>query len=138
MAVEWKEPKTDWSKSDRFNFTDYNRIKNNLQYIYEQAKEIWGTFSIEDMGNDIESFTGNITARSINAFEHNLNTINQHVLTQDFGFSKTFFSNAPFIDADELNRIESATLSIKEMLDGEVRIVERLAFNLGRYKKIRA
>ena len=23
----WKEPKTDWSESDYFNYEDYNRIK---------------------------------------------------------------------------------------------------------------
>ena len=33
MAIEWVEPKTNWSSNDRFNIADFNRIKNNLEFL---------------------------------------------------------------------------------------------------------
>lgn len=134
---EWQTPKTDWIPNDRFIYIDYNRIKNNLLYVYQKAVELWGEFDIEDMGPDKKGYKDRISARSINTIERNLDAINQHVLTQDFGFSKTFFSNEPFIDANELNRIESATLQIKKQLDRHEASLSRLPFTLGRFKEIR-
>lgn len=46
MAAVWQTPKTDWTGTttssgeyvgDRFNATDFNRIKNNLDYLRELA-----------------------------------------------------------------------------------------------------
>lgn len=31
--MSWIEPKTDWTSQDTFNFSDYNRIKNNIAYL---------------------------------------------------------------------------------------------------------
>ncbi len=50
--------KTNWTINDRFNYVDYNRIKNNLTYLYELAQEVYKQFSIVDMGADIEDYTG--------------------------------------------------------------------------------
>ena len=35
--MAWINPKTDWTKNDRFNYSDYNRIKNNLNYLHEKT-----------------------------------------------------------------------------------------------------
>ena len=42
---EWVEPKTDWTKNDRFNLEDYNRIKNNLVFLNERASRLVKPFS---------------------------------------------------------------------------------------------
>ena len=40
----WQEPKTDWTVNDYFNYTDYNRIKNNIAYLREQALKLYINF----------------------------------------------------------------------------------------------
>ena len=94
---------------------DYNRIKNNLTYLYELAQEVYKQFSIVDMGADIEDYTGWFTAASFNNFESNLDTINKNIFTKDYGVSQRFFDNGQFIKWDELNRIESATLQMNDL-----------------------
>lgn len=34
--MAWVTPKTDWDRdTDRFNYTDYNRLKGNISYLYQ-------------------------------------------------------------------------------------------------------
>ena len=51
----WQTPKTNWYGSvdanghyegDRFNAVDFNRIKNNLEYLREMAIKMYKEFSI--------------------------------------------------------------------------------------------
>ncbi|MCD7724281.1 MAG: hypothetical protein LUI12_01790 [Clostridiales bacterium] len=134
--AEWETPKTDWVETDRFNIYDFNRIKNNILYIYEEAKTIWGDFSIEDMGDDIDSYSAYWDVDCFNAFETNIDTINEHMLSQDYGYRKTFYENGVFIDYSELNRIESAILKMKKIVDGRNASLRRLAFRIGLPKGI--
>ena len=55
--MAWKEPKTDWTADDRFNIQDYNRIKNNLEYLHARACMNWGKFEIEDMSGKLNIST---------------------------------------------------------------------------------
>jgi hypothetical protein len=57
--MAWETPKTDWHGStdsdgvyagDRFNATDFNRIKNNLDYLRELALKMYKKFSIVSLG----------------------------------------------------------------------------------------
>ena len=45
----WQEPKIDWVSTDSFNFEDYNRIKNNIAYLYEMALDFYSSVQLEDM-----------------------------------------------------------------------------------------
>lgn len=136
ITVEWIEPKTDWSTGDRFNIDDYNRIKNNLTYLHEYANELYMPFDTEDMGEDA-TYPIFWDVDKFNAFERNLDEINKQIYTQDFGVSQTFYPNGVFIQANELNRIENAMLSMKDILDRQKAGVRRLPFRLGQYKSIR-
>jgi len=129
--LKWQEPKTDWKPTDRFNIEDYNRIKNNLLYVHEQAQLIWGEFEIADMGEDITSYSAYWDVDVFNAFEANVDTINDHMLSQDYGIKRTFYENGPFIKWDELNRIEKAILKMKQIFDGRKASLERLPFRFG-------
>lgn len=139
-AVEvslWHTPKTKWKPTDRFNFVDYNRIKNNLVYLHELAEALWKPFSVEDMGPDIESYVAYWNVDVFNMFERNLEAINNNIFTQDYGYSKEFFSNGPFIRWDELNRIESAILSMNDILERQKAGLRRLSFRLGTFKEVK-
>ena len=56
----WTTPKTDWSGEtidgvyigDRFNAADFNRIKNNLEYLRELAVQLYKEFTIHSLGSD--------------------------------------------------------------------------------------
>lgn len=136
MAIEWTEPKTSWTATDRFNISDFNRIKNNLLWLYNKAKILYRSFDISDMGEDITSFESHWNVNYFNAFEENVETINKSIYTQDFGISKRFFENAPFIKFDELNRIENACLQMKNVLDRQEAGLRRLSFRFGSMKGV--
>lgn len=136
MAVDWVEPKTDWISTDRFNISDFNRIRNNLLWLQEKAKKLYKNFEITDMGEEITSFESYWNVAYFNAFENNVETINQTIYTQDFGISQKFFENAPFIKWDELNRIENACLKMKDVLDRQEAGLRRLEFRLGGMKGV--
>ncbi len=134
---KWSEPKVNWTPTDRFNFVDYNRIKNNLECLHELAESLYKQFAIGDMGEDITTYSAYWDVDIFNLFERNLETINKNVLVQNFGQSQTFYPNGVFIQWDELNRIESAILALKETLDSQQAGKRRLSFRLGTFKEVK-
>lgn len=134
--MAWIQPKTNWAVGVRFNISDYNRIKGNLNFLHERAEEFYPNFGIIDMGAD-KWYSEYPYAREINNFEKNLETINENVFTQDLGVTATFYSNGVFIQWDELKRIESAMLSIYEMLNRQEAGLPVLSFRLGGMKGVR-
>lgn len=137
LSVVSKQSKTNWKPTDRFNYVDYNRIKNNLYYLWQRACQYWGYFEIQDMGSDMDDYTGYWDVEVFNAWEYNLDEINKHMLSTDYGIKQTFFENGPFIKWDELNRIESATLDMNNMLDRLEVGLRRLPFRLGTFKEVK-
>ena len=137
-VTKWSDPKINWLPTDRFNIEDYNRIKNNLEYLHEKAIKLSIPFDIEDMGDDFLTYTPYWDVDKFNAFERNLDEINRRIYTQDFGVSQTFYPNGVFIQYDELNRIENAILSMKIILDNQAAGIRRLSFKFGRYREVRA
>lgn len=133
----WHTPKTDWVKTDRFNITDYNRIKNNLIYLYQVSAKLQRNYSFPDMGDDLMDYSSWWDVDKFNLFETNLELINQHIFTQDYGVAQKFFENGVFIKWDELNRIESATLAMNEILERQKAGLRKIGFRLGRFKEVR-
>ena len=59
--MAWETPKTDWHGStnsegvytgDRFNASDFNRIKNNLTFLRDMAIKLYKEFSLVSLGDD--------------------------------------------------------------------------------------
>ncbi len=135
--MSWIEPKTDWTSQDTFNFSDYNRIKNNIAYLRERAVKLVKPFEIQDMGDDMTSYAELFEASKFNTLEQNLETINNNAYLKDYGTKQTFYDNGVFIAYAELNRIESATLDIYNMLGRQEIGLRRLAFRLGAGREVR-
>ena len=133
----WHTPKTDWKATDRFNFEDYNRIKNNLQWLHDKVEELYKPFEIQDMGEDITDYLSYWEAKYFNAWEQNLDIINGNMYKQDYGVAQRFFENGAFIQWNELNRLESATLCMRDILDREEAGLRRIPFRLGNFKGVR-
>lgn len=135
--IEWIEPKTDWEKTDKFNIDDFNRIRNNVQWLHQKLSEINMFFDIADMGDAETTHARYPTAAVFNAIEQNVQYINSRMENKDFGVTKTFFPNGAFITYDELNRIESMELDMKTSIDSIEKNIRHIPFRLGGYDAIR-
>lgn len=136
--MAWIEPKTNWDSSSRFNIEDFNRIKNNLLYLYEVALVRVGAFEIESMGEEL--YVGvdeykNWVVEDFNAIENNLHTLSDKIMKSDIGAKKTFYENGLMPDYLELNRIESVILRNKIALDNLAAGLRRIPFKLGQFRK---
>lgn len=133
----WSKPKTNWTKYDCFNYVDYNRIKNNLTWLYEKAVDLYRYFDIENMGENITDYRADYDFHYFNAWEENLDIINKNIFSRDYGYKMTFYGNGPFITPAELNRLESSILSMRNILDDQQAGLKRLTFRLGYQKGIK-
>ena len=134
---EWITPKTDWNTNSKFNIDDYNRIKNNLVYLKDRANKLIIPFEIDDMGSDLTAYTSFWDVKIFNLFETNLEKINQKTYNKNLGDTKTFYENGQFIKYDELNRLESSMVTLKDTLDRQEQGLRHIPFRMGRFKEVR-
>lgn len=128
----WRTPKTNWTELDAFNLKDYKRIRNNLLFLRNKMSDIWEEFTIQNMGNDPTDPGYIWKVKHFNAIEENLDIINQHsLIVKNYGYKQTFYQNGVFIGFSELNRIERATLQMKQIIDGWEAGLRKLSFRLG-------
>lgn len=126
----WQQPKTDWTAEDFFNIEDYNRIKGNLNEIRTQALLLWPDFEFEEMGEDKTYQDYGFYADEINRFEANVDHICDGTFPFSVGERQTFYENQPFIDWQELNRIEEACRLIYSNIQSRYSGRKTLAFTL--------
>lgn len=135
----WETPKTDWSYridesgayvGDRFNASDYNRIKNNLEYLRGLAVQMYKAFYLNAVSED-KTVSDYFYADEINHIEENLNIINANTLKRSYGDTPSYVANGAVMDFAELNRIESATADLYDRLNNEYEGRRMLTFNFG-------
>ena len=118
--MAWITPKTDWTEDDFFRPEDWDRIRFNLEYLRDIAVIYFMPFSIAATADKtVKSW---LYSGDLNAIESNLSEISERTARFDIGDAKTFQDNGPSIDYAELNRIESACITIRtglqKYLDG--------------------
>lgn len=136
--MAWSTPKTDWNGEtvdgvyigDRFNAVDFNRIKNNLEYLRELAIKMYEEFSIQSLGSD-RTPKDFFYADEISALEDNLKTINNNSLKRSYGNVPVYVDNGNTMDFKELNRLESAILDLYEKLTNEYEGRRMFTWNFG-------
>lgn len=131
----WESPKTDWewrgeTEGDFFEYTDYNRIKGNIEYLRDLAVQIYMPFTIENMGED-KNRSDYPYADEINKLVDNLETIVANSYPVNIGTKIVYEDNGKFIGYADLNRIESACLNIFNNLNRIKAGKYRLGFRLG-------
>ena len=123
----WETPKTDWHYEidseglyvgDRFNATDFNRIKNNLEYLRELAIKMYDDFTIYALGTD-RTPNDYFYADEINQLEENLNTVNQKSIKGAYGNTPSYTANGNIMDFAELNRLEGAIFDLYDKLSNQ-------------------
>lgn len=133
----WSEPKTNWVQSDRFNFSDYNRIKNNIAYLKERAIEIYSDFPFEDMGADKVSYADYPYADEFTKLESNLERIRVNTFRFDDSESKTWYENQRTPSYEDFNRIEMACLKFYKGLERVKANKGKLSLRLGSGKFVK-
>ncbi len=137
--MAWETPKTNWQGyvdnngnyiGDRFNASDFNRIKNNLEYLRDLAIKLYDSFSIVSLGAD-KTPADYFYADEINALEENLNTINKKTLNMSYGTSPVYNANGNTMDFIELNRIEGAILDLYDKLTNKSNGRRMFTWNFG-------
>lgn len=137
--MAWETPKTDWYgvtdangnyTGDRFNAADFNRIKNNLEYLREWASQLHKEFSIVSLGED-RTPADYFYADEINQLEENLNTVNNNTFKQSYGKAPTYMPNGNTMDFAELNRLEGAILDLYERLNHQAMNRRMFTWNFG-------
>ena len=123
----WVTPKTDWHYEldsdglyvgDRFNASDFNRIKNNLEYLRGLAIKMYDDFTIHALGAD-RTPKDYFYADEINQLEENLNTVNEKSIKGAYGNAPSYTANGNIMDFAELNRLEGAILDLYDKLSNQ-------------------
>lgn len=133
----WSEPKTNWVQSDKFNFSDYNRIKNNIAYLKERAIEIYLDFPFEDMGADKVSYADYPYADEFTKLESNLERIRVNTFCFDDSESKTWYENQRTPNYEDFNRIEKACLEFYKGFENVKANKQKLSVRLGSGKFVK-
>ena len=127
--MAWTTPKTDWASTDFFNITDYNRIKNNLQHLTGMAGTLYFDADFDGVILPDATYTDRPSAYKLNQIELRLASI-ARVVGMDYGEGVTFYDFGLSIRYDELNRIESATLEMYQLLKNQLSALPMLSFTL--------
>lgn len=134
--AQFETPKTDWVSEDYININDYNRILNNLLYVSAEMLSKYYIIpeSFYDIINEEVTYNDYPTADKWNMIENKLeelNNITGRIL--NIGDKKTFYPGGSYIDYNELNRIEKATLMFYNLYYRLERAKTVLPFTLGNY-----
>ena len=137
--MAWETPKTNWYgkrdangvyTGDRFNATDFNRIKNNLQHLRDMAITLYEEFNIVSLGDD-RTPKDYFYADEINQLEANFVTINSNTLKGSYGSAPVYVDNGNTMGFAELNRLEGAILDLYDKLTNETYGRRMFTMNFG-------
>lgn len=135
--MSWITPKTAWITTDKYNIADFNRMKNNIEYLCYVAEMASALHDLEDLGEDITTYDVMWDYARFNAMENNLEKISMAWTPDEIFTHKTFYPGGKFIDSVECSRIESFCLKLYPIAQGWENGRLRLPFRLGGNRKIR-
>lgn len=129
--MAWSEPKTDWGSDDYINIEDFNRIRNNIEYLKTESKRYYPDFPFSVALASQVGYSTYSYVELWNSLESCLQDIVDNTTVMTVGNKKTFTVYDPYIDYNELNRLENACLIYHDMFIGQKNTIRKLAFRLG-------
>ena len=143
----WIQPKTDWKirydadgnyTGDYFEPEDYNRIKNNVNYLRDYVEYLFvKNPEFVDLGEDVYYGSPNeMKASWWKNLQDNLESINKESLNLALGERVDYSSNEAGRLLEELIRIETFCLNIYNVFSIIEMNKPRLAFRLGGMKGV--
>lgn len=134
----WKTPKTDWGVrydtegnyvGDYFNVADYNRIKDNIDYLYSLACRLYKPFEITTMKDVTIGSYG--YASTFDALDANLETLAVNTFRPSkMQPVKHWIGNQPPPTAQDLNRIEETCAIFKNVFEMQAACQKKLPYQL--------
>lgn len=130
----WSLPKTNWKNTDYYNPVDFNRILNNTLYLHNRAEELYKkTIEISDrfygaVGSTVLSI--NRADAYVDVDDAVANIIQATGVPLDYPCGN-YVAGGRFLDASDLNRIESAHAILTQYFDGLANNAPRLSVRLG-------
>jgi len=111
--MSWSTPKTNWDgDTDRFNYTEFNRIVENVRYCFQRAyaKHYITQADYVDFGNALDDikYSGYDEYWDAEDFNYLETFVSDIAYICGITFTPvTFAPNGQFITYTELNRIET-------------------------------
>lgn len=127
----WSQPKTDWQIDDYINIEDFNRIRNNIEYLKTESAELYNDFPFSVKLADQVGYSSYAYVDLWNSLESCLQDIVDNTIVMNVGNKKTFSVFDSYIDYNELNRLERACLTYHDLFARQKLTLRRLAFTLG-------
>lgn len=132
MSV-WVTPKTNWNgnENEYFNISDYQRIKGNIEYLYDFIK-------VFDMSNSIPYSMISVNYLTVpkSSFYNNI-VENIYYLKDIFPSVNGFKTMRNYVEKqniwtfEDLNIIENNLLCLKQVIDSKYLARNKLPFKLG-------
>lgn len=133
----WQEPKINWTKDDSINIEDFNRIRNNLLYLYDKSKTLYKNYNLSKQLVEEVNYSSYAYSDKWNFLEFTSNDIYNNTYELNVGTMKEFIAYQNYIDYNELNRLENLCLKYYELFKSQENTVEKLSFTLGNYRGIK-
>lgn len=102
----WITPKIDFTENDYYNFTDFNRVENNINYLREYLIELGYKVPLLDIKTDRTNESIDFIS-SINRIETNIELIkNKFIIPPNYQGSKIWTVGLRFsyLDANRLEK----------------------------------
>ena len=130
----WITPKTNWTKTTPFTYEDYNRILNNCEYLMIKYHELYPDIPTPEgyfvYASPKTGYGDVYSPHDFNYFEQVLDYLTQITHEKkNVGDTKRYHDNDPFIDYNDLNRIEKSILAWYTQSEKDYEII-KLPYNL--------
>lgn len=116
------EVKSNWQNGDAFDlFDDYERIKSNINEVYEVSKLLYPTYNITTLGTydysyiPMANFFNDIVSAVDDIYD------NSYKPSKFKQFTKVYVGNSFGFDADELNLLELNIYYLYCTMKGRIR-----------------
>lgn len=137
MEQSWIKPKINWIADNYINIEDFNRIRNNIIYLYEASKKYIGYDYEIEMPPEV-TYSDIAYADLWNMLVSSLKIIREHApIKDDYDLPREYTNYSPYIHYTTLNDIEKAILFYYDIYCGLDDTIPELAVTLGNYKVIK-
>lgn len=134
--MAWITPKVDWTSDDYINFTDYNRICNNLNWVKDEAIELGFSYPEWEVMTLTTDYSDNPYADMWNTIVDNYNLLDD-IYPIFEPIEEVYSANGYYIAYGTLNTLEQTILLLDTVLSVAKANIPRLAITLGGNNKLK-
>jgi hypothetical protein len=135
--MAWITPKVDWISDDYINFTDYNRICNNLDEVKNEAEQLGFRQTEWQTMEQASGYSFLPHADDFNKQIENYNLFDDGILPSFQPITDSFGVNGYTITYNTLNALENGLNVLHTTLEVALANIPRLAITLGGNNKLK-